>query len=80
MNYKRFGSFILAVGAITFGVLTGNLPAIGVGMLAVIVTFYRLSESTPLPKMASHYPLVIGAVLLAGILSVLTYHVDASEL
>ena len=73
MDYKRFALFLIAIGAVIFGVLTRNLPAVGAGLLAVIVAFSRLPDSAPLPLLPTHYVLAGGALFLAGIGGVLTH-------
>ncbi len=72
-SYIRFGLLLAAAGLIFFGIFTRSLPAVGIGLMAVIAAFYRLSDAAPLPVLPTYYFLVFGALFLAGVAGVLTH-------
>jgi 4-amino-4-deoxy-L-arabinose transferase-like glycosyltransferase len=55
------------------GVLTGSLLLIGGGVAAIVAACYGISETYTLPRVAGHYGLLIGALLLSAILCILVF-------
>jgi 4-amino-4-deoxy-L-arabinose transferase-like glycosyltransferase len=71
-SYGRLGLLLAAVVVVFFGIFTRNLPAVGIGLLAVIAAFYRLPDATPLPVIPTYYFLAVGALFLAAVAGILT--------
>ncbi len=73
MPNKRLGLCIVAVAMTILGVLTGSLLLIGGGVAATVAACYGISETYTLPRMAGHYGLLSGALLLSAITCVLAF-------
>ncbi len=73
MPDKRLGLFIIAVAMTILGVLSDSMLLIGVGVAATVAAWYRVSETYTLPRMAGHYGLLMGALLLSAITSILVF-------
>ncbi len=73
MSNKRLGLGIIAVAMTVLGVLTGSLWLIGGGVAATVAAGHGISETHVLPRMAAHYGLLIGALLLSAITCILVF-------
>ncbi len=73
MPNKRLGLCIAAIVATILGVLTGSLLLIGGGVAAAVAACYGISDTYTLPRMAGHYGLLIGALLLSVIVCILVF-------
>ncbi len=73
MPNRRLGLCIIAVAMTVLGVLTGSLLLIGGGVAATVAACHGISETYTLPRMAGHYGLLIGALLLSAITGILAF-------
>jgi hypothetical protein len=73
LSNKRLGLCIAAAVMTVLGVLTGSLLLIGGGVAAIVAACYGISETYTLPRVAGHYGLLIGALLLSAILCILVF-------
>ena len=73
MPHKRLGLCLIAVVMTILGVLTSSLWLIGGGLAATVAAWHGLSDTYTLPRMAGHYGLLIGALLLSAITCILVF-------
>lgn len=73
MADKRLGLYIVAVTVTVLGVLTGSLALVGAGVVVMVAAWFRVPENYTLPRMAAHYGLLLGALLLAAITCTLVF-------
>jgi 4-amino-4-deoxy-L-arabinose transferase-like glycosyltransferase len=69
--HKRLGLSIVAVVMTVLGVVTGSLLLVGLGVAATVVTCYGISDTYAFPRMAGHYGLLTGALLLSAVTCIL---------
>jgi 4-amino-4-deoxy-L-arabinose transferase-like glycosyltransferase len=73
LSSKRLGLCIAAVVMAVLGVLTGSLWLIGGGMAAIVAACQGISETYTLPRIAGHYGLLLGALLVSAIICTLVF-------